>query len=34
MSSSIKETNRLIGKEMYVLLFNIFNTCPLVQWKK
>ena len=31
MSSLIKEINRLISKGMYVLLFDIFNGCSLVQ---
>ena len=34
MSSLNKETNRLISKEMYVLLFDIFNGCSLIQLKK
>ena len=34
MSSLIKEINRLISKGMYVLLFDIFNVCSLVQLKK
>ena len=34
MSSLIKEINRLISKGMYVLLFDIFNGCFLVQLKK
>ena len=34
MSSLIKEINRLIRKETYVLLFDIFNGCFLVQLKK
>ena len=34
MSSLIKEINRLISKGMYVLLFDIFNGCSLVQLKK
>ena len=34
MSSLIKEINRLISKGMYVLLFDIFNACSLVQLKK
>ena len=33
MSSLIKEINRLISKEIYVLLFDVFNGC-LVQLKK
>ena len=27
MSSLIKEINRLISKEMYVLLFDVFDEC-------
>ena len=27
MSSLVKEINRLIGKGMYVLLFDVFNEC-------
>ena len=34
MSSLIKEINRLIIKGMYVLVFDIFNGCCLVQLKK
>ena len=34
MSSLIKEINRLISKGMYVLLFDVFNGCSLVQFKK
>ena len=34
MSSLIKEINRLISRGMYVLLFDNFNGCPLVQLKK
>ena len=34
MSKLIKEINRLKSKEMYVLLFDIFNGCSLVQLKK
>ena len=34
LSSLIKEISRLISKEMYVLLFDTFNTCSLVQLKK
>ena len=33
-SSLIKETNRLISKGIYVLLFDVFNGCSLVQLKK
>ena len=33
MSSLVEEINRLISKEMYVLLFDVFNGC-LVQWTK
>ena len=31
MPSLIKEINRLISKGMYVLSFDIFNRCSLVQ---
>ena len=34
MSSLIKDINRSISKGMYVLLFDIFNGCSLVQLKK
>ena len=35
MSSLIKEINRLIiSKGIYVLLFDVFNGCSLVQLKK
>ena len=34
MSSLIKEINRLISKGIYVLLFDAFNGCSLVQLKK
>ena len=34
MSSLIKEKNKLISKEMYDLLFDIFDGCFLVQLKK
>ena len=34
MSSLIKEINRLISKRIYVLLFDVFNGCSLVQLKK
>ena len=33
-SSLITEINRLTSKGIYVLLFDIFNGCSLVQWKK
>ena len=31
---SIKEINRLISKEISVLLFDVFNRCSVVQLKK
>ena len=31
--SSIKEINRLLSKGIYVLLFDVFNRCYLVQLK-
>ena len=34
MSSLIKEINSLISKEMYDVLFDIFDGCSLVQLKK
>ena len=34
MSSLIKEINRLISKGIYVLLFDVFHGCSLVQLKK
>ena len=33
-STSIKKINRLLNKEMCVLLLNFFNRCSLFQLKK